>query len=171
MHTLYVLWSAFFLICRLQLRPQDLPASSILLILSLCLYTLVSMTLSLFHLSIKPAILSALLDTSLLILLTNSLLYIVHYSVRINQTLTALAGTNSVLGILSIPLLFWLEQLQLQPGDIALPELLLLGLIMWNIAVYAHILRHALEVPFFVGVGLTIITHLLTFALLNLIIN
>jgi hypothetical protein len=106
-----------------------------------------------------------------LILLTNSLLYIVHYSVRINQTLTALAGTNSVLGILSIPLLFWLEQLQLQPSDIALPKWLLIGLGMWNIVVYAHILRHALEVPFIVGVGLTVITYLLTLDLLNFIIN
>jgi hypothetical protein len=129
------------------------------------------MTLLLFHLPIKLTILSALLDTSLLILLTNSLLYIVHYSVRINQTLTALAGTNSVLGILSIPLLVWLEQLQLQPSDIALPKLLLIGLGVWNIVVYAHILRHALEVPFFVGVGLTVITYLLTLDLLNFIIN
>ena len=112
-----------------------------------------------------------MLDTSLLILLTHSLLYIVHYSARVNKTLTALAGTNSILGILSIPLLFWLKQLNLQPGEVALPELLLLGLIVWNIVVYAHILRHALEVPFFVGVVLTVITNLLTFALFNLIIN
>ena len=171
MHTLYVLWSAFFLICQLRWRPQDLPASSVLLILSLGVYALVSMMLSLFQLSIPLAILSALLDTSLLILLTSSLLATVHYSARINQTLTALAGTNSILGILSIPLLFWLKQLQLQPSEIALPELLLLGLIVWNIVVYAHILRHALEVPFFIGVVLTVITHLLTFALFNFIIN
>ena len=168
-HTLSVLWSAFFLICQLRWRPQDLPASSILLMLSLGIYTLVSMILSLFQLSVERAILSALLDTSLLILLTSSLLAIVRYSARISQTLTALAGTNSILGILCIPLLFWLKQFQ--PGEVALPELLLLVLIVWNIVVYAHILRHALEIPFFVGVILTIITHLLTFALFNLIIN
>jgi hypothetical protein len=127
------------------------------------------MSLSLFQLTIISAILAALLDTSLLMVITSSLLLIVRYPARINQTLTALAGTSSILGILSIPLLFWLKQLQLQPNEVALPELLLIGLIVWNIVVYAHILRHALEVPLVMGVGLTIITHLLTFAIFNFI--
>jgi len=101
------------------------------------------------------------------VVLTSSLLYFTKYSARIIQTLTALAGTNSLLGILIIPVLFWLEQIGLNEGDTSLPVLLLLGLIVWNLAVSAHILRHALAVPFFIGFFLTVVMYFLTVSILS----
>jgi hypothetical protein len=170
MQALIVLWSTFFNICRLRLGPQDLPSSNVLLSLSLFFYAAVGVALSLLRLSVKEAVLSNIVDVGLLIVLTSSLLYVARYSARITQTLTALAGTNGLLGILSFPVLFWLEQARLNESDISLPALLLLGLIVWNFLVYAHILRHALVVPFFVGSIFTVIMYFLTFSILNLLV-
>ncbi|HEC85099.1 MAG TPA: hypothetical protein ENI48_07685 [Thioploca sp.] len=168
MHTLFVLWSAFFNICRLRLGPQDLPSSNVFLGLTLFLYVVINVVLSLMQqLAVKDAVLSSLVDTGLLVVLTSSLLYFTKYSARIIQTLTALAGTNSLLGILIIPVLFWLEQIGLNEGDTSLPVLLLLGLIVWNLAVSAHILRHALAVPFFIGFFLTVVMYFLTVSILS----
>jgi hypothetical protein len=168
MHTLFVLWSAFFDICRLRLGPQDLPYSNVFLGLTLFLYTVINVALSLMQESVvKEAVLSSLADTGLLVVLTSSLLYFAQYSARITQTLTALAGTNSLLAILVIPVVFWLKHIKGNEGDISLPALLLLGLIVWNFVISAHILRHALAVPFFVGFFLTVVIFFLSVSILS----
>jgi len=170
MPALIVLWSAFFNICRLRLGPQNLPSSNVLLSLTLFFYATVGVTLSLvLRSSVEKAVLSNIVDVGLLVVLTSSLLYVARYPARITQTLTALAGTNGLLGILSFPVLFWLEQTRLNEGDMSLPALLLLGLIVWNFLVYTHILRHALAVPFFVGSIFTAIMYFLTFTILNIL--
>lgn len=167
MHSLLTLWSAFFDICRLRITPQDLPYSKFLLKFTLVFYTLISGAISLIQLSLPEALLSSLLDTALLVLLISSLLYFARYSTRITQTLTALAGANCVLGVLLFVPVFWLKFYQ---SDAGLPILLLLGLMVWNFVVSAHILRHTLEVPFFIGILLTGVISLLTFSVLNQVI-
>ncbi|MEN8217765.1 MAG: hypothetical protein ABFS56_15630 [Pseudomonadota bacterium] len=168
MHSLQILSSAFFDICRLRLGPQDLPASSVLLGLILLLYLVVTGTLSLIQFPINDAILLSIIELGLLVVLTSSLLYITHYAARITQTITALAGTNSLLGIFTLPLVLWLEYYN---GDASLPVLLLLGLLVWNFVIHAHILRHALAVSFFMGFNLTLIIHLLSFSIINQLVT
>lgn len=164
MHSLYLLWKAFFDICRLRIGPQDLPTSSIFLGLTLLFYTFISLVLSLTEFSLQDAIKSSIVDISLLIVLPSSLLYIAHHSARIPQTLTAIAGTNSILGILTLPLVFWLKFYGGETNPLAL--LLLLSLIGWGVLVYAHILRHALNISFFLAVMFTMFMNLLTFNIL-----
>jgi hypothetical protein len=161
MHTLQVLGKAFFDICRLRLKPQELPYSSVLLGLTLLLYTVTSSVLSAAQVSLLEAVLSSLVETLLLIALVSSLLYMTHYPRRILQTLTALAGANSLLGILSGPPMFWLFYAKLNQMDMTIPLLLLLGLIIWSLVVYAHILHHALEVSFFTGFVLSLMISIL----------
>ncbi|RKZ49163.1 MAG: hypothetical protein DRR16_18790 [Candidatus Parabeggiatoa sp. nov. 3] len=168
MHALLTLSSAFFDLCRLRITPQELPDSKFLLKFTLVFYTLISGAISLIERSLPYALLSSLLDTALLVLLISSLLYFARYSARITQTLTALAGANCVLGILLFVPIFWLKFYQSDVGGLAI--LLLLGLILWNFVVSAHILRHALEVPFFIGVLLTGIISVLTFSVLNQVV-
>jgi len=171
MHALLTLWSAFFDLCRLRITPQELPDSKFLLKFTLVFYTLISGAISLIHSSLPEALLSSLLDTALLVLLISSLLYFAHYSARINQTLTALAGANCVLGILLFLPVYWLKFYQSDAGEAGgLAILLLLGLMVWNFVISAHILRHALEVPFFIGVLLTCIISLLTFSVLSQVV-
>ncbi len=167
MHSLQTLWLAFFDICRLRSGPQNLPASPILLKFTLLFYMIISGASSLMHLSVKEAILSTIADTALFVILPSSLLYITHYSIRIIQTLTALVGSNCVLSMLSLPLVFWIK---FYDGDVSFPMLLFLGLMVWNFIVYAHILRHALAVPFFVGAILTVIYEVLHLTILNQVV-
>ncbi|EDN68617.1 conserved hypothetical protein, membrane [Beggiatoa sp. PS] len=165
---LLTLWSKFFDLCRLRLKPQDLPYSQAFLNMTLSVYAIISIVLSLIHTSIFDAILSTIIEIGLLIILISSLLYLVHYPTRIIQTLTALAGASCVLGILSFPVMYWFEFYR--DYEITIPILLLFGLGVWNFTVYAHVLRHALAVPFFVGLLLTFIIFTINFSVLSQIL-
>jgi hypothetical protein len=169
MQSLLTIWSLFFDLCRLRLKPQDLPYSHAFLSMTLLVYVIISITLSLIHISIFEAILSTIIEIALLIILISSLLYLAHYPTRIIQTLTALLGASCVLGILSFPVMYWFEFYR--DFEITIPILLLLGLGVWNFTVYAHVLRHALAVPFFVGFLFTFIIFTLNFSVLNIIIS
>jgi len=168
MNSLHVFWSTFFNICRLRLKPEDLPYSNTLLSVTLLTYTIISFFLSLLQFSAQEALLSAVVDTGLLVILISSLLFFANHSTRITQTLTALAGANCVLGIISFPLIFWFgfSENHLSVAII----LLLLAFLVWNMSVYAHIIQHALTVPFFVGALLTIVIYSLTFSVMNSLI-
>jgi len=160
---MHILYLTFFNICCLRLGPQDLPASSILLWISLFTYTIVSGLLSILEFPLIESVLISTSETFLVVVLTSSLLYATHHLTRLTQTLTALAGTNALLGIFSLLPLYWLENIQ---SYLTLPALLLLGLKIWNIIVYTHILRHALSSSFWVGLMVTIITFSLIISIL-----
>jgi glucan phosphoethanolaminetransferase (alkaline phosphatase superfamily) len=164
MHPLLTLWTAFFDVCRFHLKPQDLPYSKVLLGFTLFFYFVINVVLSLLRFPIFYALLSTIVDIALLIILTSSLLYFAHHSARIIQTLLALAGAGCVFGIISIPLVYWLEFYR--DVELGLPILLILGLGAWNLAVYAHVLRHALAIPFVVAVTLGFVMFLLNFSIL-----
>jgi hypothetical protein len=163
MRTLYRLWISFFDICRLHSKPQDLPASNVLLGFTLFFYAAVGGASLLMQYPVIDALLLTIVDTGLLVILTSSLLYITHFSSRIKQTLAAVAGTNVVLGILSLPLVFWLAFYE---GDMSLPVLLFWGLMAWGFVIYTHILHHALEIEFFLCSLLTLVIYLLTYSIL-----
>jgi hypothetical protein len=169
MQSFLKLWSTFFDLCRLRLTPQDLPYSHLLLKVTLLVYAIIGFSLSFIHASIFEAILSTLVDVSLLVILVSSLLYLAHYPSRIVQTLTALAGASCVLGIFSFPVMYWFAFFK--EFEIGIPILLLFGLGVWNFTIYAHVLRHALAVPFFVGILLTFIIFTLNFSVLNIIVS
>ncbi|OAD22651.1 hypothetical protein THIOM_001540 [Candidatus Thiomargarita nelsonii] len=46
-----------------------------------------------------------------------------------------------------------------------------MGLIVWNLIIHAHILRHALAVSFFMGFNLTLIIHFLSFSIINQLVT
>jgi hypothetical protein len=117
--------------------------------------------------SVKEALLAVIVDTVLLVGLTSSLLYFTNYWGRITQTLTALAGTSSLLGIFTFPVLLMFVQLESSGNNADFLLLLLLGLTIWNFIVYAHILSQTLVVPISVGFMLTFIMYLLSLSVLN----
>ena len=83
------------------------------------------------------------------------LLWIRELGARFVQTFTALMGTGAIMGVLALPLLF--IQLQMGEQPALIPSLLILGLMIWNLAIVGHILRHAMGAPFFVGVLLAVV--------------
>jgi len=91
------------------------------------------------------------------------LLNLRNYSVRLPQTLTAMAGTGFLFGLVSLMILTRIEPGKSQP-DLAL---LYLGLFAWSLVVDAHIYRHALSIKMPIGVLLAVLIFAATFSLLK----
>jgi len=146
----------------LRKGPQDLPVSGFLLGLSLCCYILVSLLVAIPSSGIAGAVLLALVDVSMLTVFVVALLYLQSKIARINQTLSALAGTGSVMGLLALPLVLLVDPGQ--PAD-QVPAVLAglwLSLLIWNLFVMAHIIRHALSSSFAIGLGAAVLYALVS---------
>ena len=146
------LFQAFFDICRLRKGPQDLPPSAELLALALVAYAAVVAVSALISRLPGPAIGSSMVETFLIAAINFVLLALRRFDGRWLQTTTAMAGTGVLFTLLALPLLAGLAGAGNADAAASLLYPALLALIVWNIAVIAHILRHALSVPFAVAV-------------------
>lgn len=146
----------FIQICLLRRGPQDLPTSGILLGLALVAHTLMAMVFFAVYENTGKALLSGVLDTTLLALLTGTLLFVNRKGERLVQTLTALAGTGAIITLVSLPVSGWYHGAMGEHGPDAFAVLLLLILVAWSLAVAGHIFRHALSAPYFVGLVLAV---------------
>jgi hypothetical protein len=155
-----VLFLAFFNICRLSKRPQDIPASRNLLTLCLAVYGLLSIQLAVLSQPLDKAILAGVLEVVLIMIFSLALLQIRGKSVRWVQTVTALAGTGIIISAIAMPLYIFIgvgvENTGTASGFQALGLLLLALLACWNITIMGHILRHALDISMFSGIVLAI---------------
>jgi hypothetical protein len=138
-------------ICLLRTGPQDVPVSRVLLWLSLAAYLLVSFILSLPGYPSAVAARMAGVDLVLLVVFATVPLYLLDKAARIGQTLTALAGSGA---LPIIRVLFEGQDSGEIPPFAAMVWLILFG---WSLLVVAHIMRHALSVPFAVGLGVAIL--------------
>jgi len=86
-----------------------------------------------------------------------------NFQMRLPQTLTALAGTGFIFGLLSLLILVQLDS-GTPPPEFAL---LYLGLFGWSLAVDAHIYRHALSIKIGIGVLLAVLIFAANFMLLR----
>ena len=155
-----VLFFAFFDICRFRKRPQDIPKSNNLLVSCIFSYAVISTALVGMAESIDRAMLSGITEIVVLSVFSLLLLQISGKAMRWIQTLTALSGTGVVLSIIALPVYFFLST---SGTDDSTNEplyqmflLMLAALAFWNIAVMAHILKHALEVSTVISILLAI---------------
>ncbi|MEX2524228.1 MAG: hypothetical protein WD750_04660 [Gammaproteobacteria bacterium] len=149
---------AYFRICLFRGEPREMPAATAFLVFSAGLYTLAGMLLVLVYQSLSAAVLSALLETALLLGVIWLLLAAFRLQSRFNQTASALTGSGFLFSLFSLPL-FLLRPWEGDAGGsplLALVSLALLFLFGWNIAVIGHILRHALSTRFAAGILLAI---------------
>jgi hypothetical protein len=138
------------------------PVSTALLKLSLSAYAVAGLLLLLANLNLFPALSLVLLDLGLLTGLTYGVLNILGRGPRFAQTLTALAGTGVLLQLIAWPLAIWIGQAGVRQETAALPSLLYLALLGWNMVIIGHILRHALSISLAFGV-LYAFGYLMTF--------
>jgi len=150
--TISILFNAFMDICRLRRRPQDIPESSTLFFVCLAAYLVVSVLLVLLSMPLEQAVMITLLEVSLLMLFIYILLRLTHKARRWPQTMTAVFGTGIIISLFSIPLYYLGGRGDPQALMQNWSVLLLLGLIIWNIVVMAHILKHALQIRMIAGV-------------------
>lgn len=141
---------AFWGVCRLKVAPQDLPASSALLVVAAAAYLVTSVISAAVQLPIERAVLAGILDVALLGLLSYVMLWVRLLSPRWGQTMTALAGTGAIIAVLMLPFLFWQSGVTSAQAAF-LPTIALMGCMIWDMFIIAHILRHALNVPMILG--------------------
>lgn len=152
MNTLKIITRAFYEICLLKRRPQDLPGSGAFFCMCAAAYALSSFILTLAYQDIQKSALVAFIDAGLTILITYLLLLAIRKPQRNLQTGTALLGTGTIFSLLAMPLYYLLAVPAIgQSGNPVLTFLVWI-LIVWNIAVMAHILKHALTVSYPMGV-------------------
>lgn len=135
----------FVELCLLRRTPQDLPASlplfGLLAVVNLCLGLMAGLVVGEgFGRSLSQSAAEILLTTGVLF----AGLRLVHRESRFAQSATALLGSGAVFGVLGLFPLALLpagEEAEIS----ALFWLLLIGLLIWNLIVMGHILRHTLE--------------------------
>ena len=150
----YAIIHPFLQIALLRRPPQELPCSTLLLGLVLTLHLLLGLGLYLFKYHFLTACLAAIAGTVILSTLSYSLLYMNGVKQRFVQTLSALAGTDILIGLISIPIITL--------GASGPASLLYLLILAWNLTVATHILRHALAVTALQGFVFALIIFMFT---------
>ena len=154
---LSTLSKAFLDICLLRKGPQDLPKSSVLLTLCLILYTALDVLLTVQTRSFTDALLVSLVDVGFLLLVTSLILKQHRHYERWGQTMTALFGTGVILGIFIFPLVYGGVQNRYEDWLQQIIVVLFLVMVIWNIAVLAHIVRHAISTSMGIGIMIAIL--------------
>ncbi len=153
---LKTLAKAFLDICLLRKGPQDLPRSSALLLVSAFAYACIDVLLTAQARSIPESLLVTLLDMCFLMAVSYLILRQHRVVDRWTQTMTALFGTGVILGLFIFPLVFGGGQIQYPDGLQQIILLLFLIMVVWNVAVLAHIVRNAISTSIGIGVLIAI---------------
>ena len=160
----------FFRICLLQCNPQDLPASWLLLTICFVSYTAANILLALRKVTLIMALQAGVLESVLVIALTLVILRLSRHEQRWVQTLMALAGTGCIMSFLALPIFYGSAYAGADALLGTILFLLYLGLLVWNITVMAHVLRHALDTTFFFGAIFALTYILITSMLIDFVI-
>ncbi len=140
------LFNLFINICLLRAKPQDVPASTTLMLLTLLaiLATGVPGTMSLTG-GLASALLVGLLDVGLTLILLQIFLAMMGLSSRLIQSATALFGSGVVINLLSLPLLWFMDVSTEHSVNQTLGGVLYLVLLIWSLVIMGHILRHSFK--------------------------
>lgn len=106
-------------------------------------------------------------DLAIVFLIVVALLQQSRKGDRVLQTVTALAGAGTLLNIIALPLMIAIVGTKARGSDSGNIEILLLGLMCWNLAIVAHVLRHALSIRFATGAVLAFILMVVTYLVVS----
>jgi hypothetical protein len=140
----------FLDICFFKKGPRDVPASSLLLGLAVLAYLIVGVVLLGLERDWSGAVVEAVVEALMLFGFLYMALYLSQGIPRLQQTATALYACDALISTAAVPLLAWLLVTPEAKGVYIFLTLLML----WHLAVIGHILRHALAISFFFGLGL-----------------
>ncbi len=141
-------------LCLLRAVPQELPASHWLLGFSVTCYAIISTLVMTLSYGFADGVRVALLELGLLASFVVVLLYLTNKPGRIRQTLSALTGAGVVLGL---PALLMVMVATPERGTAQPLSVVWLLLLIWNLLVTAHIMRHALSSSLAIGIGVALL--------------
>lgn len=161
MHGFKEIFILFFRVATFKTPPQDLPASEIVLV--------VSVGFSLFVGLLKFAVVGSeyysffrvLLELIVPAALIYLLLLFFKVPNRFNQTFSSICGSGSIIYLIALPVL---------PSLVAAPDVqqsdlsvyLIIALNLWSLAVLAYILKHSVNVGLGTGISLAVVLVLFT---------
>jgi len=138
----------------LKASPQDMPASSVLLMILVFFYFILALINASSINNISSSLLHSVIDIAMLFIFTHVLLR--DKKQRINQTLNAFIGVGLVIGILhTLSSLF--TSANQDPQDVSmLTQLIFFMIFIWVVVVYGHIIRCATEVNMSVACAISL---------------
>jgi hypothetical protein len=162
-------------LCRLRSGPQELPHSlgllAALLVAGLALDLATGDALELN----QPVLARSLLSTILLLGLSWTALAIRGLGHRYLQTATALVACSIAFSLLILPMAFQFGTLPAADAAPTPAQMLIvwlgLGTLVWKISVDAHIVRQAIEAPYWLGFLLALSWMIADFALARVIFS
>ena len=161
--------------CLLKKNPQDLPASSFLLQLLIACNISINFIINIATTSVPIALFLSVLAVALVWTFMSLLLWTLKFSSRRTQTLTSIFGTDLIIAVPAIVLRYWLHWLDTNNLQSDMAIILWILVFIWNLIVTAHILRHAIDKPFGVGViasiGYTIIVFNVMYSTHDWLVN
>lgn len=160
------LMQAFWQILVLRGSPQSMPHSSFLLGILLVLHLLSGIAFGALSQPLGESMILAALGTTLVVVLSYLLLTLYGVLNRLVQTMIAIAGCELLIGLMSLPFNVWFTAVD--KSNAALPALVILLLLGWNVAVVGHIWRNALGVSKWLGLLFAIGYVILTITLASL---
>ncbi len=155
-YLMYLLINKFFQICLFRAEPQDLPASTFLMVASLIMYGLIGLLVELNRTPFSLAIAMVAIDLIVLGGLSWIILWVRQLNQRFPQTLTALAGCGALLTLFAWPMLLVQGNATDNIGNSFIIILMWLWF-FWQILVYSHIISRALSTSLFVSTGLILV--------------
>ena len=161
----------FWNIILLRSAPQDVPASQVLCWLLVAgTYTVGFIMGAFIFEPLKNAAFNAF-DLGFLLVFLYGVLQFKKYSNRFLQTTSAVCGIFIIFGLLQLPI-YWLLVTGYLPEEdplFSIAQLCLLGLLVYFIIVFGHILRHALSISMLTGFMLALGYLIADFVIIDLI--
>jgi len=159
---MFQLASFFVDIALLRRAPQDLPASMPVFVLAVSFNVIVATIGVADIIPGVSAMAAAMTDAVIMLVMLRLVLMTQNRAARYVQTATAIFGSGIVLGLVALPLQLALDP-NAQGNEIsAIVSMAYLLLLIWSQLVIAHVLRHALDISFALGIGLALVYSVLS---------
>ena len=158
-------------LCLFKSGPEDLPASQSVLKITLLVYLIVSVLVGLTNTDWMISIWTGLTETIFMMLVLWLILQFRGGQARYVQTLTAMAGSQIILGLISIPILWQFYQLEEIEQPKSLAMMLIMIVLFWSLMVTAHIFRKSLDIIPSRAVVITVIYSIVSLLAVGLVMS
>ena len=156
---------AFVEIALHRRGPDELPASRFLFGVVLVAYLTVAFATLHLGAGVTHPILLLIVDTAFSLTFIWSVLKAFDRERRFKQTASALLGTDTLLNVMSMPLIVWSKSLEGTGGDSSVVAILFALLAIWSIDISGFVLSRALDRAYFLGVAIMLGYVLLSISL------
>ncbi|PCJ33334.1 MAG: hypothetical protein COA90_00405 [Gammaproteobacteria bacterium] len=144
-------------VCLFKAGPADMPASNRVLLMTLLSYVLINIIVSQTEYSLNASLFTSIADLLFMLLTVTLLLKLRAKQSRLNQTLSALAGSSCCMAIVSLPAVIWFSGIAEAEQASSYAMIFLVGFMFWSLMVMSHIFRQALEVKAGVATAITVV--------------